>query len=254
MDFKTAFAKPSNVAVKPLTAAQLRKFSDWLPISLVVHVAAGVLHVSYGVETHTGLGGYLWYDLQMNTFGHASPRFTVFLGVVILVAIPLGILELLKKLFPPLQNMLRESVMLMYSGGLSWKAIVSVPAIVLLLTVCAVALVTANRGKTRSVYEVDLENSRAVVPKSAKFVELTGVLSRRYLTGYRMTQTGRTQGAFVLAPVTGLAWSPADPVRYFFCARINSNHARAGLPPEFEQRKPGKFKGEISRTLPALIK
>jgi hypothetical protein len=79
VDFKTAFAKPSNVAVKPLTAAQLRKFSDWLPISLVVHVAAGVLHVSYGVETHTGLGGYIRYDLQMDTFGHASFRFTVFL-------------------------------------------------------------------------------------------------------------------------------------------------------------------------------
>lgn len=239
--------------------------------SIVLAFLGGFVYLIYGAETQTGLGGYLM-AIEMNVFGSARPTDAVMMGMILPLLVLWAIAWVAQKLFGkdgPAVPSANAGPAIAYvkttpSAGLSWKAILIMGVLPLVAgaVIAPVLYWIDQHDQRQTVYAVDLTEPQSTLPKGAKFVEVKGLVARRYLTGYKERATQQADYDLQLfAPITAPGWTAADPVRLVLhrtalravSARSSSTDIPEVLPDSFTQRGLVITPGKVSTALPVII-
>lgn len=114
-----------------------------------------------------------------------------------------------------------------------------------------------ERDRRATIYAVDLTSGSAAFPEDARFVRVTGVLARSFALTFKKhfpgpgsrTSSYRDDLYEIFAPLTGVGWTPADPVRYFVRHEVEA-YPHAQWPGAFRVRGAAQFSGKLSPSLP----
>ena len=116
-----------------------------------------------------------------------------------------------------------------------------------------------ERDRRATIYAVDLTSGSSAFPEDARFVRVTGVLARSFALTFKkhFTSPGSRASTYnddlyeIFAPLTGVGWTPADPVRYFVRHEVEA-YPRAQWPGAFRVRGAAQFPGKLSHSLPSF--
>ena len=238
-----------------------RRMTTPCTIVFVTAFAASIIYGIYAAITQTGLAGYV-IKLQMDVLGHSEDSLTLGLTTVPLMMSILCLLGIGEKIAPAwvwvsgdrqrgydLARMSQQPVRITWK----WVWIITALPIVAGLVLYGVWSYTDRQDSHRKIYSVRLTSDAPVLPKEAKFVEVSGVMARRYALQYKKTENDNV--TFQLyAPITAPGWTPNQPVRYV--VRHDARQAFEGdvsWPRVFEQPGIAEFSGIVGGSLPAFV-
>jgi hypothetical protein len=212
-------------------------------------------YLVYGAATQTGPVGYL-SALEMRVFGTAETGLTTMVlavVIIVLVLVPLGAIR--PNLLKPLAQSARPQAQ-RRDLHFTWAKIFTFSAIPLIAG-SAIGCVSylVIKSQDQKVYAIDFSDSSTAYPKDAVFLDVNGLLVRRYLSGYR-EETNNTKTDHIFAPLAGPGWSRDEPVRYFvhYTAYDVNPQITADLPDAFQARGLAHFTGKISGSLPVIVR
>ncbi|SPF41843.1 membrane hypothetical protein [Candidatus Sulfopaludibacter sp. SbA4] len=251
------YSKTSRAARLPPWAGMTSGFGAFT----AVYSLAAIAYAMYSIGAESGLYGYVMI-LEMDTIGMAEKTITALLTFGVLFA-PFGaIIWIAGNLAPSLvwapgppksglMERLNQPV-----RSVSWRMIFLVTAIPILagVLICPVLYHSEQRDQNQKIYPIDLTSGGGDPAKDAKFAQVTGLMARQYALSFKRTFNTVTKSHEMFAPLTGNAWTHADPVRYF--VRVESyedGQGKVEWPVELRQSGPARFSGKISRSLPAYV-
>jgi hypothetical protein len=223
----------------------------------VVVMAATMAYAIYGFATETGVAGYL-IRKEAAFNGTVALKLTIVLTWLVFFLPFAAIFKIVEIVAPSLvlkdpnaqykPGIMERLHSLRHPYHVSWKAILVVCAIPIVVGVGIVpAYYYLAHWSEDKVYPLDLNSRGAAPANNAKHVEVTGTIRQPYVLTYEQTRGGYVH----FSPITGDAWTPADPVRYF--VRMETQQRRAAWPEAFRRGDLAKFRGRIGRPLPDFV-
>jgi hypothetical protein len=222
---------------------------------LLILILAVVGYCLYGMGTSTGLVGYV-QDLQLRYSGTASDFATILITMFLLFP-AIAIWALALKLVPSLQMKPGDDVsdskppksdVDQKKTALKWMAAVAI----LGGAMCSgVLFAIQTRDKNEKVHEIALNETSAMPPKGAKFVQVAGVL--RYRAAYEEKLSTGSDTIYNYFAVTPATWKMTDPVRCFiYYPTDDLRHYY--VPPELKAQDATNFTGRLTAALPVYIR
>jgi hypothetical protein len=233
---------------------QSNRRTSWIQAVWLVCIIGVVIYALYASYARTGLAGYAM-KLQMDLWGSASEGTTVMMTMGALGIAFIVIAGLAERAFPSLRGSRVNAVQQANRplGPLSWKwlSIICLAPVLVGGVVSAFWYRSEGEDAKAKVYSVDLRSSPAALPKGARLVEVTGVIARPLVLGYKKTHD-QTVTHELFAPLT--AGNDHEPVRYVVHNEASETYdGQVNWPDVFRHRGAVVFSGRIAPSLPSFV-
>lgn len=233
----------------------VRRLSPRFQVIYYIYFGVTFAYTLYSSALETGLAGYL-LKIELELFGRAEVFGTGLLMTFGWLVIFLVIAKIAGKFFPSLVWHHSDSTRITRRpGSITWKMILSICAIPILLGAVAAPAVYVweHQDDHKQIYTLDLASPSAAPPKDAKFVCVTGVVARTYAVGLRITiKDSVSHERYV--PITENGWTSGNPVRNFIIFHVpGSQESQLQWPEEVRRRGITQICGRIGGTLSTYV-
>jgi hypothetical protein len=233
---------------------------QWMKGGAAVAICiAAIAYLIYSGVTETGLAGYV-IQLQMALVGRASSDITwivTILGpcLVLWAGIQLAYrLNLLKR--PETKSAPAPRVIPAVPGPVP-RSFLKVAAIAaaIPLAICGIVVAAMSyaawRDRSEPVYSLDLSSPGATLPRSARYVEVAGLLDLRHAAAFKKTEDQTVDREFY-APLVDPGRS--DPVRFvLYHSEREAATGEVQWPAVFRSRGIATFSGKVAGRVPVYV-
>ena len=181
-----------------------------------IYFAITFAYTAYCTYYETGPVGYVM-KMELDLFGSADMEWPFMIVVFGWLLGFLASAAIVDKCVPSLVWIHRDApATLTYPvSPISWKAVLWISAIPGLIggAIAPAVYLYAQHDLQAQTYPIDLMSGAADPPKDAKFVNVGGVIAKRFAVSFKRVGDGSVVHE-LYAPITNGGWIPSHPVRY----------------------------------------